>query len=68
MKVCSVEICLHAIIYCLARQGSQGCATPAKGLEDNLTIIDKTFISLTSNYHKEYHKFKCYLVRRLEVT
>ena len=27
-----------AIIYCLARQGSQGYATPAKGLEDNLTL------------------------------
>ena len=34
-----------AIIYCLARQGSQGCATPAKGLEDNLTNSDKIIIS-----------------------
>ena len=29
-----------AIIYCLARQGSQGYATPAKGLEDNLTALE----------------------------
>ena len=51
-----------AIIYCLARQGSQGYPAPAKGLEDNLTNASES--KSESEYAAQRVRFspqKCFL-------